>query len=137
MIEHPVNHLQQCVQEYVRGEFKGMSSRSVDIALNEAFEKHVDPWLDVLKTSYDGRGLREDDTPALYPPIARKESPRIIHIFYLRIRLLHLLRLHVTSVVFCASEYINESYMITNIRQRHDLTARLRKPATTRDGRRK
>jgi len=54
MIEHPVNHLQQCVQEYVGGEFKGMSSRSVDIALNEAFEKHVDPWLDVLKTSYDG-----------------------------------------------------------------------------------
>ena len=47
------------------GEFKGMSSRSVDIALNEAFGKHVDPWLDMLKTSCDGRGLREDDIQAL------------------------------------------------------------------------
>ena len=106
MIEHPVNHLQQCVQEYVGGEFKGMSSRSVGIALNEAFGKHVDPWLDILKTRYNGRGWSEDDTPALYPPIARKESPGISHVFHLRTKLLCLLRLHVTSVVFWASEYI-------------------------------
>jgi len=87
MIEHPVNHLQQCVQEYVGGEFKGMSSRSVDIAMNNAFRQHVDPWLDMLKTNYDGRGLREDDIQAL---IAHKESPGMSHVFHLPTRLLNL-----------------------------------------------
>jgi len=54
-----------------------MSSRSIHIALNEAFGKHVDHWLDMLKTSYDGRGWRKDDTPALYPLVMREESPRL------------------------------------------------------------
>jgi len=94
MIEHPVNHLQQCVQEYVVGEFKGMSSRSVDIALNEAFGKHVDSWLDVLKTSYDGRGLREDDIQALLFSNRAQEVSGNKSYFHLRTRLLHLLQLH-------------------------------------------
>jgi len=59
-----------------KGKYEGTSSRTTHVALNEAFGKHVDHWLDMLKTSYDGRGWRED-TPALYPLVMREESPRL------------------------------------------------------------
>jgi len=71
-----------------------MSSRSVSIALNEAFGKHVDPWLDMLKTSYDGRGLGEDDIQALLFSNRAQGVPRNKSYFHLRTRLPHLLQHH-------------------------------------------